>query len=539
LPWQGRIAQQWQHMPGLRSAFCLPLACLALTLAACPRHGVVDDGTSISYGPSNRGKLMRPARLPGHGEGYWTPPRWAQRGLRYGTDELVALLVHVGRRLDHDRPGTRMGVADLSPLRGGPSAWHHSHQTGRDADLLFFATDASGKPVELTSMPIFDAGGMASLPTGVPDDPGTPQDEAVQALRFDAARNWLLVRALLENQIAPVQYVFIADALRQLLLDHARLAGEPEALVQQAGFLLQQPGDALPHDDHMHVRILCAASDRVHGCNDRGALHWAKKGYKYDPIARLTSTIAQNALAQVAPTPMPAMLVLGAFPFRPEPPRRAARAGTSRSGGCAGEREQRVEHGRLLRRIEVLGAGHAADLGAQALAPRALVLAPVGRERIIVREQHVNALRRRAHAAEVHGRLDPRPNAVPRPVDAPPAGHAQHPGHARVLGRALEKAQDRLAAHAVAEEVRAAQAAGIEPVRRLLQALDPGRDRGLGRLRDRRQQDLAEAGAHRGLRAQPGIEVGVRVAAPARHDAQARDVGGVHGHATSASARCS
>lgn len=308
-------------MPGLRFASRLTVACWVacslLALAACPRHGVIDDGTSISYGPSNRGKLMRPARLPTRGDGYWMPPRWAERGLRYGTDELIALLVHVGQRIERDLPGARMGVADLSPLRGGPSAWHHSHQTGRDVDLLFFATDASGKPVELTSMPVFDASGLAALPTGAPDNPRTPADESVQALRFDAARTWVLVRTLIQNQVAPVQYVFIADPLKQLLLDHARLSGEPEALVQQAGFLLTQPGDSLPHDDHMHVRILCAASDREHGCSDRGALYWAKKDYKYDHVARLTSTLAQNAVVQAVPTPMPAMLVLGAFPFRP------------------------------------------------------------------------------------------------------------------------------------------------------------------------------------------------------------------------------
>jgi penicillin-insensitive murein endopeptidase len=302
------------HMQRLRSASFLALACLAL--AACPRHGVIDDGTSISYGPSNRGKLMRPARLPTRGDGYWIPPRWAQRGLRYGTDEMISLLVHVGRRIDRDRPGTRMGVADLSPLRGGPSAWHHSHQTGRDVDLLFFATDAGGKPVELTSMPVFDGGGMATLPSGVADDPRTPQDESVETLRFDAARTWLLVRALIENQVVPVQYVFIADPLKQILLDHAREAGEPEALIQEAGFLLQQPGDALPHDDHMHVRILCSASDRVHGCTDRGALHWAKKGYKYDQAERL-ATGAHDAMTTSVPASLPAMLVLGSFPFRP------------------------------------------------------------------------------------------------------------------------------------------------------------------------------------------------------------------------------
>lgn len=300
-----------------RSALRLAFACVAATLAlaGCPRHGVIDDGTSISYGPSNRGKLMRPARLPARGEGFWIPPRWAQRGLRYGTDELVALLVHVGRRLEQASPGARVGVADLSPRRGGPSAWHHSHQTGRDVDLLFFATDERGAPVELTSMPVFDDAGVAALPAA--DDQPATGDAVARTLRFDAARNWLLVRTLIENPVAPVQYVFISDGLKQLLLDHARAAGEPEALLQQAGFLMLQPGDAAPHDDHMHVRILCPPSDRVHGCSDRGALYWAKKGYKYDPAARVAQAVAQSAVARAVPTPMPAMLVLGALPFRP------------------------------------------------------------------------------------------------------------------------------------------------------------------------------------------------------------------------------
>jgi len=302
-------------MRRLSAAICLVLA--GLGLAGCPRHGLVDDGTSISYGPSNRGKLVNPARLPRSGDGYWMPPRWAERGLRYGTDELVEVLVYVGRRLDRDQSGMRMGVADLSPLRGGPSAWHHSHQTGRDVDLLFFATDAGGAPVELTDMPVFDETGTATLPSDVRDNPRTTQDESVREVRFDIARNWLLVRALIENPIAPVQYMFIADPLKQLMLDHARLASEPEALIQKASFLLHQPGDALPHDDHMHVRIFCAASDRMHGCSDRGALYWTKKDYKYDPVTRVTATVARSAVAMTAPTPMPAMLVLGTFPFRP------------------------------------------------------------------------------------------------------------------------------------------------------------------------------------------------------------------------------
>jgi penicillin-insensitive murein endopeptidase len=280
-------------------------------LAGCPRYGLVDDGTSISYGPSNRGKLINPALLPTTGEGHVIPTRWARRGLSYGTDELVALIIHAGRRIHGERPGARLAVADLSRRRGGPSAWHRSHQTGRDADLLFFATDDRGNPVRLESMPRFGADGRAVLAVE-----GEPAQPGAQVLRFDVERNWMLVRALLQSPIAEVQYIFVYEPLKQLLLAHALAKGEPEELLAQATFVLQQPGDSLPHDDHFHVRIYCSLSDRMMGCHDRGALRWTKKVYKYGSERAVQSAVPAAMRAALA-TPMPAMMALGVFPFLP------------------------------------------------------------------------------------------------------------------------------------------------------------------------------------------------------------------------------
>jgi hypothetical protein len=35
---------------------------------------------------------------------------------------------------------------------------------------------------------------------------------------------------------------------------------------------LKQPGDSAPHNDHMHVRVYCAETDRQFGCQDLGPL---------------------------------------------------------------------------------------------------------------------------------------------------------------------------------------------------------------------------------------------------------------------------
>lgn len=257
------------------------LVLVLLACASCASLGGVDDGTSLSYGGSSGGWLKNAVRLPPKGDGYQIPPTWATRGLNWGTEELVGLIVRAARLVHREAPGPRLYVADLSPRNGGASAWHRSHQSGRDADLHFYALDEKGNPAPApTFMPQFGIDGW----TAATDAAG----KAIPRLQFDVRRNWLLVRALIEDPAAEVQYLFIYDPLKQLLLQHAREIEEPAELIARAEALLHQPGDSLPHDDHLHVRIFCPKSDRVLGCRDRGPLRWFKKTYKYLQSRNLT-----------------------------------------------------------------------------------------------------------------------------------------------------------------------------------------------------------------------------------------------------------
>jgi penicillin-insensitive murein endopeptidase len=241
---------------------------LVAALGACSAIGPIADGTSLSWGSTSRGALLDGAVLPVRGEGYTIPPGWAGRQMNWGTEELVGLIVRATRRVVYEAPGVPLYVGDLSAQRGGPTAWHRSHQAGRDADLIFFAVDDDGRsaPVPAT-MRIFDENG-ATLDGG-------------RRYYFHTARNWALVRALLEDPAGDVQFLFVARHLRKLLLDYADAQAEPADLVERARAVLLQPGDSLPHDDHLHVRIYCPASDVALGCRERGPLRWLKKGYKY------------------------------------------------------------------------------------------------------------------------------------------------------------------------------------------------------------------------------------------------------------------
>jgi penicillin-insensitive murein DD-endopeptidase len=221
----------------------------ALTASACVELGVVGDGTTVSWGPTNDGVLIDGRRLPMSGDGFVVPARWRARGSQWGTDELVGLITAVGHTIAIELPHARVAVADLSIAGGGISPYHRSHQTGRDADLLFFVRDVAGHPIEAVDMRHFDADGWTV-------DPGP-------RLRFDAARTWQLVRALLSADGPGIEHLFIYAPLRDQVLDYARASGEPESLIGWAGDVMSQPSDSAPHDDHLHVRVFCPVGDSV------------------------------------------------------------------------------------------------------------------------------------------------------------------------------------------------------------------------------------------------------------------------------------
>ena len=232
----------------------------AATAASCAELGVVGDGGSVSWGRVNDGMLLDGAVVPSAGPGFWRPPTWRARGITYGTDEMVALLVGVAGRMNDSESAPRLGIADVAYAGGGETARHASHRSGRDADVLFFVTDVSGKPVDNVAMRRFDGSGRT-------------EDDVFFAgvgLRFDTPRNWRLIKTLLAAPEADVQRIFCFEPLIQHSLDYARSIGEPEWMLDYARRVLMQPSDSAPHYDHFHVRIRCSAMDVREGCVDTG-----------------------------------------------------------------------------------------------------------------------------------------------------------------------------------------------------------------------------------------------------------------------------
>ena len=172
----------------------------------------------------------------------------------YGTWQLVQLIERAALRVSQRVPGARLALGELSRQQGGRIPGHRSHRNGRDVDIGFYMLDESGQP--------------AALPTFVPLRRNGRGRYAGHNYRFDDARNWTLLSKLLDDDDAHVQYVFVARALSDRLLAHAKANGAPPSLIERARAVMFEPRHGNPHQSHFHVRIYCPKEDRPY-CQDR------------------------------------------------------------------------------------------------------------------------------------------------------------------------------------------------------------------------------------------------------------------------------
>jgi penicillin-insensitive murein endopeptidase len=291
----------------------LPVALFSLSLS-CVGPGLLSDGSSISVGNTSTGVLRKGVTLPFSGEGYRVPKRWRDRRRNFGTDELVQLLVRAARRVHRSHRNSLLGIADIGPRGGGPTPEHRSHRNGRDVDLLLYNTDMAGKPLPPDEMIHFDRDGLSILPTSQPASapataPGgaaaTATSTATAATtqrKLDLNRTWALVKATVTDPDTPVQWIFVDRSITRLLLLHAKRRKEPSFIVERAAAVLHH---SRGHNDHMHLRVFCAPSDRAHGCVDRGPSRWLKKEIKYiDAPPAPRATIPGGLLARLSLRPL-------------------------------------------------------------------------------------------------------------------------------------------------------------------------------------------------------------------------------------------
>jgi penicillin-insensitive murein endopeptidase len=251
-------------------------------------------GLGGTVGAPNNGVLTEAIELPVRGEGF---VRYRPQSSHYfGRPALVRALETAASSVARARPGgAPLSIGDLSAATGGRIPGHDSHRTGRDVDLLFMVTTPAGASVPSPGFVRFGGDGLAYV------------QESGQYVRLDVERQWLLLRSLLTSSEIGVQFMFVCREVEALLIDHARALGEPDALVWQAETVMLEPSDSLSHDDHVHLRVACAADEVVGGCTGGGPRwQWLPElGPALHPDEALWRDIAQNDPFELASAARP------------------------------------------------------------------------------------------------------------------------------------------------------------------------------------------------------------------------------------------
>jgi len=280
-----------------------PLIALAALLATLPAAS-----HSTSIGSPTNGRIVGAVPMPLQGPGFRYNDRRSQDA-RYGAAEVVRAIATAAAVVERELPGSELVVNDIGLVEGGKIAHHGSHRAGRDADLLFFLLDDHAQPIGSVGAPLD--------PNGIGfdyKDLSLAEDDV--RVHFDAARTWRFVRALLEDDQAEVQRIFVVEHLRTELLAEAERSAAPAAVVARFADVSCQPSYA--HDDHLHVRWFCSVEDLRAGCEDAAPLYpWreqalraagvepvlAKRARSEDPAPVVTNEQAEREVLRRAPHP--------------------------------------------------------------------------------------------------------------------------------------------------------------------------------------------------------------------------------------------
>ena len=241
-------------------------------------------GIAGSVGLPHHGVLTTPNEIPVHGQGY---VRYRPHGDRnFGTRTLVSALERAAKRVAnefHDSPPLVIG--DLSARSGGRISGHASHRTGRDVDLLYFATTLEQVPILSPGFVHFGADTLARKPDG-------------SYICLDIPRQWALIRALLTDRDVEVLWMFVSRDIEAYLIDYGRSLGESPELLLKAERVLHQPRDSANHDDHLHLRVACTNEESVRGCESGGPnwpwLRSAEVTDDTDALARPEEPVQRN-----------------------------------------------------------------------------------------------------------------------------------------------------------------------------------------------------------------------------------------------------
>ena len=205
---------------------------------------------SVSIGSPNRGKLRNGIRL---NNSKTLHVKRGSKNSRQGTSELVRLIEFAAAEVARKFPRAELTVGDLSRKRGDRLRPHKSHRSGRDVDLGFYLLNRRGKKVNIHHFVEIKRNGIGRVRKRI--------------FKFDAARNWTLVKALLSHPTIDVQHIFVANSIQRSLLRYASKKRSNRPMIARTKHVMRQMRRGAPHRSHFHVRIFCPEDDKP-ACKD-------------------------------------------------------------------------------------------------------------------------------------------------------------------------------------------------------------------------------------------------------------------------------
>lgn len=222
-----------------------------------------DGSHSTSIGSPTNGRIDGAIQLPLEAKGIRHNPN-RPRDARWGSVEMIQALMRAAALVADEMPGGQLTVNDVGLREGGPIDHHGSHQSGRDVDVLFYLFGPDGEPIPSVGA-FLDLEGR-----GVDFKDLTDGSDDVH-VRIDVRRTWRFVQALIEDEHVSINRIFVAEHVRNMLLEHAERARAPRRAIDRFGDMTCQPG--YPHDDHFHFRFFCTAEDIARGCEDTSPIY--------------------------------------------------------------------------------------------------------------------------------------------------------------------------------------------------------------------------------------------------------------------------
>ncbi|MGZ6143851.1 MAG: LysM peptidoglycan-binding domain-containing protein [Myxococcales bacterium] len=185
---------------------------------------------SISVGFADQGRLINGVRMAE--DEAWICERPT---LAYGTRETVESLMNAFRAVRKQFPASAPArLSHIGAQDGGYLRPHHSHQSGRDADIGFFYKDDR-----------------------------MPSPRARREKLMDPARNWALLKTLITQ--SDVQVILVDRGIQKVLRTFALANGEDPDFVNRvfSGGRQAMVQHARRHKDHFHVRFYAPRSQEL------------------------------------------------------------------------------------------------------------------------------------------------------------------------------------------------------------------------------------------------------------------------------------